>query len=290
MKDIKGIFIGNVIILLISVLGAIFLKSNILVASSLFQLVVVIKLLISAKKKESKVFSILTSAIGLLEVIASLYVIYFTYLGYYSKESFLLILVVLLNIIIRYAVLTFYTTSAYQKRLGLISISYLNSNMDFIINGIIIATLVLTKCSKFLNFLSYGDLIGVGAISLVTIYYGLKLIVNSFNQKELEVSESFIEEIDKRQEVKKIDSISVFKIGGVRKLYLNVQLTDGMSLVNTSSFLVTLNDYLLKISDVGLVNMTNGKKRAEKVARNSRSGNSTKSTKKKNTRKKNKKR
>ena len=290
MKDIKGIFIGNVIILLISVLGAIFLKSNILVASSLFQLAVVIKLLISAKKKESKVFSILTSAIGLLEVIASLYVIYFTYLGYYSKESFLLILVVLLNIIIRYAVLTFYTTSAYQKRLGLISISYLNSNMDFIINGIIIATLVLTKCSKFLNFLSYGDLIGVGAISLVTIYYGLKLIVNSFNQKELEVSESFIEEIDKRQEVKKIDSISVFKIGGVRKLYLNVQLTDGMSLVNTSSFLVTLNDYLLKISDVGLVNMTNGKKRAEKVARNSRSGNSTKSTKKKNTRKKNKKR
>ena len=63
-----------------------------------------------------------------------------------------------------------------------------------------------------------------------------------------------------------------------------------MSLVNTSSFLVTLNDYLLKISDVGLVNMTNGKKRAEKIARNSRSGNSTKSTKKKNTRKKNKKR
>lgn len=290
MKDIKGIFIGNVIILLISVLGAVLLKSNILVSSSLFQLAVVIKLLISVKKKESKVFSILTSAIGLLEVIASIYVIYFTYLGCYTKESFLLILIVLLNIIIRYAVLTFYTTSAYQKRLGLISISYLNSNMDFIINGIIIATLVLTKCSKFFKVLSYSDLIGVGVISLITIYYGLKLIVNSFNQKEIEVSESFIEEIDKRQEVKKIDSISVFKIGGVRKLYLNVQLTDGMSLVNTSSFLVTLNDYLLKISDVGLVNMTNGKKRAEKIARNSRSGNGTKSTKKKNTRKKNKKR
>jgi hypothetical protein len=66
MKDIKGIFIGNVIILLISVLGAVLLKSNILVSSSLFQLAVVIKLLISVKKKESKIFSILTSAICLL--------------------------------------------------------------------------------------------------------------------------------------------------------------------------------------------------------------------------------
>ena len=100
-----------------------------------------------------------------------------------------------------------------------------------------------------------------------------------------------------RTEVKKFVSINTIEFGGIRKAKCNLVLNNNLTMIDLNTFVVSLQDYLLKIADVVEVNLVDEvKPKKPKVrslkqdARNSGSGNSKTNAKKKNTKKKNKKR
>ena len=148
--------------------------------------------------------------------------------------------------------------------------------------------------------MKYADRVGVVLIVLLVIYKAFRIIKNSFGYLEGEELKKVVEdEITSREEVKKIERILVNSFGGVRHITIDILLNERISMVDINTFVITLQDYLLKFGDVVDINMINGvekKKSKPRVrslkqdARNSGSGNSKTNTKKKNTKKKNKKR
>ena len=100
------------------------------------------------------------------------------------------------------------------------------------------------------------------------------------------------EEVNKCGEVKNITKINILSNGGIRKIDIDLKLQPKVKLVDLITFVVTLEDFLLKYSDLVSVNLVKHVNRsgARKNARNSGSTNSKKSTKKKSTKSKSKKR
>jgi divalent metal cation (Fe/Co/Zn/Cd) transporter len=127
----------------------------------------------------------------------------------------------------------------------------------------------------------------------------MKIIKNSFNYLEEDslILDEYKEEIMKRSEVKKFVNFKLNSFGGLRKISCNIILNDSLTLIDLTSFVVSLQDYLLKIANVVEINLLEEvKKKKIKVrslkqdARNSGSGNSKKNTNKKHSKKKNKRR
>ena len=113
-----------------------------------------------------------------------------------------------------------------------------------------------------------------------------------------EIEKEYLLEIGKREEVKYVSKVQVNSFGGLRSVECDLDLREGISMIDVNTFVVNLQDYLLKLGESVTVNLIEAKKARKKPkvrskkqdARNSRSGNSKKNTKKKNTKKKNKKR
>ena len=168
---------------------------------------------------------------------------------------------------------------------------------------IAIVVMVLMKISKWVGFLKYSDRIGAVIIGLFVVYKAYDLIRHSFaylKGMEKEVPENYIDEIKNRREVKSLEKIEFNSYGGFSNASCYIQVNDGVSMVDVNSFVITLQDYLLKIADMVKIYIVEKKKdekpkkakvRSKKQdARNSRSGNSKKSSKGKNSKQKNKKR
>ena len=298
MKEVKKFIIASLVIMLLKIVGGLLCSSYTLIESAIYELLMIVLITLTSKNKENnKMKALLSSLLGLLFIIlgAGVSLLSFTYPV--KKVSFGIILFVILSILIRYAVGCFTTNTNYNRRKGLLTVSYLNSNMDFLLCGVSLATL-LSKINVFI--LKDADKIGCIFILGLIIWKALKIILNSFKVMEdehKELSEEYTNEITNRTEVKKIDKLVLNNFGGIKAIKLDVELKENISIIDLNTFIVTLQDYLLKEADVAYLIMSNNivKKKVnvrslKQDARNSGSRNSKTNVKKTNSRKKNQKR
>lgn len=301
MQKIKKFLITDIIIFLIKIIGGLLTNSFTIIASSIYDLLLIFILLTASKKKEnSTIKSIFTSLLAFLFILLSIGFSYYVLTNNPKKPSFFLIIFVIIALLTRYAVNCFATNSAYNQKKGLLSLAQISSNIDFYNYGVILGSLILAKLSFLLNILKYSDYLGTVLIVLIIIYKCLKIIVNSFSNLEEKSQISLLEvekEILKRDEAKKIINLEVNSFGGFRHLYLEFEMKENLSIMDLNTFIVTLQDYLLKYSEIVSITMTNGiikkkvKVRSKKQdARNSGSRNSKTNSQSKNSKKKNKKR
>lgn len=303
MKEIRAFIISELIIIILKVLGGLITSSYTMVASAIFDVTLLIIMIIMTGKKENKKGKgIISSIIGFIFILFGIGVIFLSAIIERGRVSLWVLLFLLLAIIVRYLVSCIYTSSGYQKKMGLLSVSLINSNVDFYNYGVIVGSLVLSKISKWVDILKYADILGTILIAVLCIYKGFKIIKNSFNYLEdnEELEKDVTAEIEARDEVKKVHSLSYLSYGGIRESNCVLVMNDGINMIDLNSFVVTLQDFLLKSSDVVKIDLIEDKKKVVKKktkvrslkqdARNSRSGNSKTNAKKKNTKQKNKKR
>lgn len=300
MKEVKTFIIVEVILAVLKALAGWLCNSYAMLASCLFEIVLIICSLFVLKNKDNKKYKgIITSFVGIIIVLLGFGIIFISMINKVMNVSWLIILFLIVGMLLRYIVGCIYSNISYQKRGGLLGYANINSNMDFYMTGIVLATLILSKLSKLVEAFKYADRIGTVIIALFIVWKGIKVIRNSFHQ--MEESEaiyiSYEKEINDRSEVKKIVSIKASEFGGLTKLRCNLILNNNLTMLDLNTFVVSLQDYLLKIADVVEVKLQEElivkkpKVRSLKQdARNSGSGNSKANTKKKNTKKKNKKR
>ncbi len=301
MKDVKKIIIVDLIILIIKLIGGILCHSYTMLASMILEIGIILVSLFLYKKSDNKKYKgIISSLIGFILILACLFLIYYGLVNEIKKTSWLIIIFVLLVVIVRYITSCFTTNISYQKKEGLLLIGKINSSIDFVNYGVVLGALILTKLGKWIKIFKYGDILGMIIISLLVIYKGIKIIVNSFKYLEdknnLDVS-NYVTEIEKNKEIKSVEKLEMTSFGGFNYAHLNIILKDSVSMIDVNTLVLNIQDYLLKISDMVRVNLVKktvvrkAKVRSKKLdARNSGSGNSKTNTKKKNTKKKNKKR
>ena len=249
MKDKKSMVIVCLAVLVIKVLGGLLTKSFTLISTGILEGVLLTYFLLATNKTSKKYDGIITSLIGLIIIIISLALLFLCIIRPVTKPSFFIILFIVICVLAKYAVTSLKINSTYNKRKGLLATSNIRSNLEFYTYGVVLG-----------SFLKYGDKIGTILITGVTVYYGLRLIASSINymeDKEPTLPEGYNEEILKRPEVKRLDSVTVRNFGGLRIANANLEIKEGVSLVDVNTFAVTLEDYLLKTADVIEVNMIN---------------------------------
>ena len=298
MKEVRKIIIVDLIILLIKLVGGLLCHSLTMLASMLLEVSVILVSLFLYKKSDNKKYKgIISSVIGLLIILSGLFLIYYGVVSKVRNTSWFIILFVFLVAITRYIISCFSTNMSYQKKEGLLVIGKLNSTVDFVTYGIVLGALVLTKLSRWVKIFKYGDILGMILISLLVIYKGIKVIINSFKYLEEKNNidlDSYIKEVEKNKEIKSVEKLEINSYGGFNYAHLNIMLKEGVSMIDVNSLVITIQDYLLKISDLVRINLVKktvirkAKVRSKKAdARNSRGRNSKTNTKKKNTKKKN---
>ena len=303
MKDIKTFIIVDFIILVLKAVGGFLTHSFTMMVSGVFDLILILSALILFKgNNENKKLGIITLIIGLLSLLSAGGMITWAFLADIKKTSLWVILFLVLSLIMRYIVSCFYTNVGYQRKKGLLSYSNIRSNVDFYSYGIILLALVLMKVSKWVSWLKYADRVGTILLALLLVIKGVKLIKNSIAKlkgKEKAIEEKVINDIKNREEVKNLAKLEIQYYGGIKVAKCDIALKDGIGMVDVNSFIVTLQDYLLKFADAARI-FTPDKEahvvRKAKVrslkqdARNSGSRNGKTSPKKKNTKKTSKKR
>lgn len=284
MKEVKKILFIEIIILIIKLIGIYFTKSTALLANSLLDILLIIISILLLKNKNNKTYkNILSSLISFIFILLSLGVIFISMITNYVP-SLWVILFVIIPLILRYITSCFYTTINYQKKSGLIGYSNITSNLEFYSYLIIIITTITNHLTKWLPILKYSSRIGTVLIAILLIIKCLKHINNSLNNK--------IEKQDKiaDKNIIKINNYNINYYGGYKKINLNIQLKNNLSLIDLNSFILSLQDYLLKKYDVVEITTKEEMKQVNYYARNSRSRNSKTNTKKQNSKQKNKKR
>lgn len=298
--EIKKFIITDIIILLIKILSGLLCKSLTIIASAYYDLALIIISLIVLLSKENKRYKgVLSSLLSFILIIGSILLIFISFIIPIWYPSLFTILFIIICLLANYLVKCYYINKNYQRKKGLLSFNNINSTIDFIITGIIIITPILSKLSHFLPILKYADRLGVICISSLTIIRCLKIILRSINfLEDQELNKISKEEISSREEVNKIENISINSFGGLNHLTISLRLNESISMLDINTFIINLEDYILKYVDIISIKMTNGlqKKKIKRPvrslkqdARNSRSRNSKTNPKKKNTRKKNKK-
>ncbi len=303
MKDIKTFIIVDIIIFILKVVGGLLSHSYTMMASGIFDLLLIIFTFIAIKgNTESKKLSVFTIIIGVLSILSAGGLIALAILNDIKKTSLWVLLFLIITLVMRYIVSCFYTNISYQKKKGLLSYGNILSNIDFYNYGIIILALILMKVSKWVKIFKYADIVGVVLIAVLLIIKGIKLIKNSIVKLKgvnVKINDDVLKEIKNRTEVKSLGKLEVHYYGGVRVAKCDVLLKENIGMVDVNSFVITLQDYLLKIADAVRIFMIDrepntsrrAKVRSKKAdARNSGSRNSKTSTKKKNTKKTSKKR
>ena len=303
MKDIKTFVIVDLIILLLKVVGGLITHSYTLMVSGVYDLILILCTLVAIKgNTESKGLSIFTIFLGLLSLLSAGGMISLAFLTDIKKTSLWVLLFLIISLIMRYIVSCFYTNFSYQKKKGLLSYGNILSNVDFYNYGIILLALILMKASRWASVLKYADRIGTVLLSILLIVKGFKIIKNSIDKlryKTKKINDETISEIKNRSEVKALGKLEIFYYGGIRVAKCDVLLRDNIGMVDVNSFVITLQDYLLKVADavrIFMIDKEPNTSRRAKVrslkqdARNSGSGNGKTSSKKKSSKKGNKKR
>lgn len=314
MKNIRSFLLVDLIIMLLKILGGYVCRSNALIFSSIYEFIIMICLLCSLYKKDNKsLFSIITLLFSLIFIGISSYRLFISsrvliskiksglFVDNFNIPSLWIILFLLVLLIIRYFVQSLKTGIALNNKNGLLGIGNIKSNYDFSILGIILLSVILNHLGKIkvLKFLLVSSIIGEILIMLFILIKGIKIFINSIKSfsNNFEVDDKYRNEISNRKEVRKLNSIKIYNFGGIRTSKVSIEANSGISMLDMNSFILTLQDFMLKTSDVVEVWLgssdniySNVMQRRMNNAGNSRGRNSSSNTKKKNNRKKNKKR
>ena len=291
MKQIKKYIITNFIILILKVIGGLFLHSNTLLASSIIELVLIINSILTISK-ENKIYKNVISILYALSIIIGL-----VFLNYYSitnennNPSLLIIIILIVCLFTRYVVAVLGINKTNQKKNGIIAFSNISSNQEFIIFLITLISIIINKIGKWIDILHYADKVGCLIISVLLLVKTIKIISNTFIKPKEFITE-YTNEITSHKEIKDIKDFKLSSFGGIRKISINIIPKDNISMIDFSSFIVNLEDYLLKKADVAIIGYgeENSFRKVMENARNSGSRNSKANSNKKNTKKKNKKR
>ncbi len=291
------------IVILLKVLGGLLTKSYTMLTSSLLDLLLIIVSKVAMiKGEDTKGRRIISTILGLVMILSGIIMIVFSIKYPFGKVSAWIILFAIVTMIVKYMANCYYTNVNYRRKVGMLSYGNINSSLDFIVFAMFIVTMIISKCSRWLEILKYADVVGTILVAGYIGYRGLLVVVHSIKKRDEEkinqVLEGYKVEIQDRKEIKKVERLSLVNYGGLNYVKCGVVLSDGISMIDVNSFMVTLQDYLLKIADVAKIDAVdpNSKPKHVKVrslkedARNSRSRNSKTNSKKKNSTKKNKKR
>jgi len=297
MKNLKSFIICDIVVILIKLIAGYFGHSLTLLSSIIYDLFIIITTLLATKANNEKIKkrSIFTSIYAFFMILISMAMIYIDFKLSIFRPSLVILIFLLICIITNYVVTVYKTNTSYMKREGLLGYSAKNSNINIIIYIITVATIILSKLKSLWKYFIYADRLGVILISLLLIYYALRIITRGFkNTEEIEekITQTINEEVNKCKEVKNVTKVNINDLGGIRRIDLELKLQDGIILTDLITFIITIQDFLLKNSDLASVTLVKNvnRKVVRKNARNSGSTNSKGSTKKKNTKKKNKKR
>jgi divalent metal cation (Fe/Co/Zn/Cd) transporter len=303
MEEVKKINRVLFIVALIKILGGLLCHSYSMIASCLLDLLlIVVSRVAMIKGEDSKGKRIITTLIGLIMILSAVIMVIFGIKYSIGKVSAWIILFALVTMLVKYMINCFYTNINYRKKNGLLSFGTLNSTLDFVAVAIFIVTMILSKLSKWIGVFKYADCVGTILISGYMVYKGVSIIINSVKAKSEDKINEIIEkcknEITARKEIKKVERLALVNYGGINYYKCGIVLSEGISMIDANTFVVTLQDYLLKFADAVKIDLIdpNIKPKHVKVrslkedARNSRSRNGKTNSKKKNSTKKNKKR
>lgn len=297
-KDYNAYLIMDFIIIGLKVLAGVFGHSLALLATILFDVVVIITSFIAfrSKEKTTRGRMVGTAFYSFIVCLLSIFYVFITFKIKIMKPSLLILIFLLLCLVLNYVTTVYKSNVSYSKKEGILGGSNKNSSVNIIMYIVVLASVIISKWGSLWKQLRYADRIGATIISLFTIYYALRILVRSFKFLEEELEEKLngviTEEVNKCKEVKNITKINILSNGGIRKIDIDLKLQPGIGLTDLITFVVTLEDFLLKYCDFASVNLVKHINRsgARKNARNSGSTNSKKSTKKKSTKSKSKKR
>lgn len=303
MEEVKKFNRVLFLVVLIKILGGLLTHSYTMITSSLLELLLlIISKMAVIKGEDTKSKRVLTTIVGMIMILSSISLVVFSIMNHASIVSAWIILFAVLTMIAKYMSSCYYTNVSYRRKSGVLSYGNLNSTLDFILFAIFIITMILSKCSKWLEILKYADQLGVILVSGFIIYKGIKIIINSVKVKNEEkintIVEAYKTEISSHKEIKRVERLSLVNYGGINYAKCGIVLSEGITMIDANTFVITLQDYLLKIADVVKIDLIdpNIKPKHIKVrslkedARNSRSRNGKTNSKKKNSTKKNKKR
>ncbi len=298
IKDFRNYLIMEFIIISLKVLAGVFGHSLALLATILFDVVVIVTTFIAfgSKEETTRLKMVGTAFYSFIVCLLSILYVYLTFKSKIMKPSLLILIFLLLCLVLNYVITVYKSNTSYNKKEGLLGGSNKNSSVNIIMYIVVLASVILSKWGSLWKVLKYSDRVGATVISVFTIYYALRILVRSFKfleeEQEEKLTGAITEEVNKCSEVKNITKINVLSNGGIRKIDIDLKLQPKIGLTDLITFVVTLEDYLLKYCDLASVTLVKHVNRsgARKNARNSGSTNSKKSTKKKSTKKKNKKR
>ena len=291
MKQIKKYIITNFIILILKVIGGLFLHSNTLLASSIIELVLIINSILTISK-ENKIYKNVISILYALSIIIGLvFLNYYSIINENNNPSLLIIIILIVCLFARYVVSVLGINKTNQKKNGIIAFSNISSNQEFIIFLITLISIIINKIGKWIDILHYADKVGCLIISVLLLVKTIKIISNTFIKPKEFITE-YTNEITSHKEIKNIKDFKLSSFGGIRKISINIIPKDNISMIDFSSFIVNLEDYLLKKADVAIIGYgeENSFRKVMENARNCGSRNSKANSNKKNTKKKNKKR
>ncbi|MDE5888625.1 MAG: hypothetical protein K2H20_01250, partial [Bacilli bacterium] len=122
MKEVRAFLIADLIVLIIKVLGGILTHSYTMIASGIYDVALILVSLITIKLSENKKYKgVISSLLGLLIVILGIGIIFVSFVNKINRVSLFIILFILVSIIVRYMVSSFYTNISYQKKKGLLT-------------------------------------------------------------------------------------------------------------------------------------------------------------------------
>lgn len=291
------------IVVLLKILGGLLTHSYTMMASCLLDLLLIIISKIGMiKGEDSKGKRVLTVLFALIMIMSAVSMVTYSIMNHLGKISAWIILFAIVTMIVKYMANCYYTNVSYKRKSGMLSYGNINSSLDFITFAMFIVVMIISKCSRWLDILKYVDQLGTILIGGYIIYRGILIIVHSIKKNDEDkinqILEGYKVEIQARKEIKKVERLSLVNYGGIRYFKCNVVLSEGITMIDINSFVIMLQDYLLKVADVAKIDLIdpNVKPKHVKVrslkedARNSRSRNGKTNSKKKNSTKKNKKR
>jgi len=303
MVEVKKINRVLYIVILIKILGGLLCHSYSMIASSLLDLfLILLSKMVMVNKEDTKYNRVTTTLIGLVMLLSGVLLTIYSFRNDLGKVSAWILLFAIVTMIVKYMINCFYTNVNYRKKNGILSYGTINSTLDFVAILVFIVTMILSKLSKWVGIFKYADALGALLIVGYIVYKGIRIIINSIKivseDKKNEIIEKCRIEIEARKEIKKLPRLSLVSQGGLKYYKCGIVLAEGISMIDANTFVITLQDYLLKFADVVKIDLVdpNIKPKHVKVrslkedARNSRSRNGKTNSKKKNSTKKNKKR
>ena len=278
MKDNKKFLIITILIIAFKLLGGFLCKSNAFIMSAVMDIILFVNILLLLKEwKNNKVKGVISSIWGFVIIIGSILLGTLVMLPHNNKVSMWIIFFLILTLMMRQLVNILYTAFNYGRRKGVIGYSYLNSSYDLFTAGVVLVSAILSKFAGKVSFLKYSDNIGMLIMVALICFFGLKIIIRSFKylaNKEIDFTK-YISEVSNRSEVKDFISINLNSFGGINNAMCTLVLTPNLELVDAATFVVSLEDFLLKEVDLVEVNIVE-KARGNNNARNSGSRNSKK--------------